>query len=87
MPVKSPWIFPGASLKVNISGAPGNIQGNLTGMHHLLKEWTSRARYRVSFVDLNYVFLSAFVVAVVLYIYAICCYIGPYHLRCSETPV
>ena len=25
-----PWIFPGAPLKIN--GAPGNIQGNLTGM-------------------------------------------------------
>ena len=27
IPVKSPWIFPGAPLKVN--GPPGNIQGNL----------------------------------------------------------
>ena len=30
IPVKLPWIFPGAPLKIN--GAPGNIQGNLTGM-------------------------------------------------------
>ena len=30
IPVKLPWIFPGASLTFN--GAPGNIQGNLTGM-------------------------------------------------------
>ena len=28
-PVKLPWIFPGAPL--NFNGAPGNIQGNLTG--------------------------------------------------------
>ena len=30
--VQLPWIFPGAPLKIN--GAPGNIQGNLTGMNH-----------------------------------------------------
>ena len=30
MPVKLPWIFPGAPLKIN--GAPKNIQGNLTGI-------------------------------------------------------
>ena len=30
IPVKIPWIFPGAPLKIN--GAPGNIQGNLAGM-------------------------------------------------------
>ena len=30
LPVKLPWIFPGAPLIFN--GAPGNIQGNLTGM-------------------------------------------------------
>ena len=30
IPVKLPWIFPGAPLKVN--GVPGNIQGNVTGM-------------------------------------------------------
>ena len=30
IPVKLPCIFPGAPLKV--SGAPGNFQGNLTGM-------------------------------------------------------
>ena len=29
--VKLPWIFMGAPLNVN--GAPGNIQGNLTGIH------------------------------------------------------
>ena len=29
IPVKLPWIFPGAPL--NFNGAPGNIQGNLTG--------------------------------------------------------
>ena len=28
-PVKLSWIFPGA--KLNFFGAPGNIQGNLTG--------------------------------------------------------
>ena len=28
--VKLPWIFPGAPL--NLNGAPGNIQGNLTGI-------------------------------------------------------
>ena len=33
IPVKLPWIFPGAPLKVN--EAPGNIQGNLTGTKHL----------------------------------------------------
>ena len=31
IPVKLPWIFPGAPLKFN--GAPGKIQGNLTAMH------------------------------------------------------
>ena len=30
IPVKLPWIFPAAPLKIN--GAPGNIQGNLTAM-------------------------------------------------------
>ena len=30
MPVRVPWIFPGAPLKVN--GAPWNIQGNFTAM-------------------------------------------------------
>ena len=30
IPVKLPWIYPGAPL--NFNGAPGNIQGNLTGM-------------------------------------------------------
>ena len=30
IPVKLPWIFPGAPL--NFNGAPGNIQGNLRGM-------------------------------------------------------
>ena len=30
IPVKLPWIFPGAPLKIN--GAPGNIQGNLTAL-------------------------------------------------------
>ena len=34
IPVKLPWLFPGAPLIFN--GAPGNIQGNLTGMHHML---------------------------------------------------
>ena len=29
-PIELPWIFPGAPLKIN--GAPGNIQGNSTGM-------------------------------------------------------
>ena len=29
IPVKLPWIFPGVPL--NFDGAPGNIQGNLTG--------------------------------------------------------
>ena len=31
--VKLPWIFPGASLKVN--GAPGNIQGSLAALHRM----------------------------------------------------
>ena len=31
LPVKLPWIFPGAPLKFN--GAPGNIQCNWTGMY------------------------------------------------------
>ena len=30
IPVKLPWIFPGAPLKIN--RVPGNIQGHLTGM-------------------------------------------------------
>ena len=30
IPLKLPWIFPGAALIFN--GAPGNIQGNLTGV-------------------------------------------------------
>ena len=35
IPVKLLWIFPGALLTFN--GAPGNIQGNLTGMPCLIK--------------------------------------------------
>ena len=31
---KLPWIFPGAPLRIN--GAPGNIQGNLTGVRVIL---------------------------------------------------
>ena len=40
IPVQCPWIFLGAPLKFN--GAPGNIQGNLTGMV------TSHERYGAS---------------------------------------
>ena len=35
--VKLPWIFPRAPLKIN--GAPGNIQGNLTGMYLVWIFW------------------------------------------------
>ena len=38
IPVKWPWMFPVSPLK--ISGAPGNIQGNLPGMYlHLTLRW------------------------------------------------
>ena len=39
IPVKLPWIFPGAPLKIN--GAPGNIRSNLTGMK--CTQWTKQA--------------------------------------------
>ena len=43
IPVKLPWIFRGAPLKFN--GAPGNIQGNLTGMIN-----PRRSSYRLIFM-------------------------------------
>ena len=43
MPVKLPWIFPGAPLKVN--GDPRNIQGNVTGLgtvNRNLSSWKTK---------------------------------------------
>ena len=52
IPIKLPWIFPGAPLIFN--GAPGNIQGKLTGMsrinwislfcHQCCKGWSRACR-------------------------------------------
>ena len=50
---KLPWIFPGAPLEIN--GAPGNIQGNLTGM----LSWTDTETSQIHW-DGNMVILMKF---------------------------
>ena len=45
-PVNLPWIFPGSPLEVNV--APGNIQGDLTGMRIQIVKHLREARAQLN---------------------------------------